>query len=239
MKNCYTFNFNKSAALFQDRPRQRFDLHLRKVSGSDDLGYKVAFHEPGSIPLMGGNAIQIREDVFVRFQHEKRFNLREPYGKCVSDWSEDAKLLAQLKLFPRLGNYSYSEEACQAFGTPFVLLFGPPGSNLKSNYTMRPADCPHQCELSLFSLDVKQTPSSSLRLRVTSTKMEEKNVISTPAMSFEQLVGNIGGLMGLWMGASLLTMIEILELSANVLCKMLQSLTKRNRILTVEKHTLP
>ena len=46
--------------------------------------------------------------------------------------------------------------------------------------------------------------------------VEKKTITDVPMMTFPVLVSNIGGLLGLWLGASVLTLMEVVELMGNV-----------------------
>ena len=50
-----------------------------------------------------------------------------------------------------------------------------------------------------------------IRLEIYNKRLETTRIEQVPAVSFEQAVGNAGGLFGLWLGASMLTILEVCE----------------------------
>ena len=61
------------------------------------------------------------------------------------------------------------------------------------------------------------------RLEIYGRKFEKKVVEQVKAMTLDQLLGNIGGLLGLWLGASMLTILEVFELFVDVISRSMKS----------------
>ena len=84
-----------------------------------------------------------------------------------------------------------------------------------------------------------------IALRIGNPNLEVTNTSKLPAMTSEQLISNVGGLLGLWLGASLLTLVEICEfISSLVFCMMTWlarsakklSNMRRNAVTTLSKN---
>ena len=85
--------------------------------------------------------------------------------------------------------------------------------------------------------DNKAKPDDPLSLEVYGKKFEKKIVEQVKSMTFDQLLGNVGGLLGLWLGASMLTILEILELLADLLfcsCSWLSPKKRDNLVQIVQ-----
>ena len=79
----------------------------------------------------------------------------------------------------------------------------------------------------LFKTQVthRHSEGSTIELEIGNPNLEAKKTEELPAMTFEQLIGSLGGLLGLWLGASILTIVEVCELVINLvhyLFKLLQ-----------------
>ena len=57
-----------------------------------------------------------------------------------------------------------------------------------------------------------------IRLEIYNKRLETTKIEQVVAVTFEQVVGNAGGLLGLWLGASMLTIMEFLEFFSNIVC---------------------
>ena len=55
-----------------------------------------------------------------------------------------------------------------------------------------------------------------MRLEIYNKALETTGLTNMPAVTWEQAIGNAGGLVGLWLGASMLTILELLEFLVNV-----------------------
>ena len=56
-----------------------------------------------------------------------------------------------------------------------------------------------------------------VRLEIYNKRLETTTIEQVPAVTWEQVMGNAGGLFGLWLGASMLTFLEFFEFIANIL----------------------
>ena len=63
-----------------------------------------------------------------------------------------------------------------------------------------------------------------IRLSIYNLRLETTRIEEVAAVTFEQMVGNAGGLLGLWLGASMLTLLEICEFLSNVIFCCLNSI---------------
>ena len=57
---------------------------------------------------------------------------------------------------------------------------------------------------------------NQMRLEIYNRRLETTRIEQKQAVTLEQAVGNAGGLLGLWLGASMMTVLEICELLANI-----------------------
>ena len=55
-----------------------------------------------------------------------------------------------------------------------------------------------------------------VRLEIYNKRLETTTIEQVPAVTWEQVMGNAGGLFGLWLGASMLTFLEFFEFIANI-----------------------
>ena len=53
-------------------------------------------------------------------------------------------------------------------------------------------------------------------LKVFNVRLKTTTIMKVPATTFEQAIGFIGGLLGLWLGASMLTLFEVFEFVINI-----------------------
>ena len=87
------------------------------------------------------------------------------------------------------------------------------------------SNCPITCNEKLFNLHVsysevmKQYPTNPynyIRIQIYNKDMITTRIEQVPATTFVEVVGTVGGLLGLWLGASMLSILEFCELLANL-----------------------
>ena len=225
---CHTFNHEEKDPLYQ-RSEKGLQVILR--TNWDNIWYKVNVHAPGSISAANEDTVVICTGTILTFERERRTFLGKPYGDCISAWSEREEMKALLKKNPVLGKHPYSEDACRR------IVWEERSKSENDTKETGSIVCPRQCVKNLYKTDYltsmqpnvclrrgKPQKYRAARLTVRSKYLEEKNISSVPVMTFEQLVGNVGGLFGLWLGASLLSLMEICELLTNIVYRLMECL---------------
>ena len=62
-------------------------------------------------------------------------------------------------------------------------------------------------------------------LNITNLYLETTTITEMPKMTIVELLSNIGGLLGLWIGASFLTILEVVEWIANVVYSLFKQIS--------------
>ena len=227
--NCYTFNFhgthhqnqpNLEGGLviflakkalrwiedcFETFPFQEMDGFCGK--------YLIAIHAPGTLPTMAhGEFPEIDESKSFSYEYEERHNLEAPYGNCKDEHPQE--LLDECE---GMRPYKPSIKTCFAYKYNNDLPFcsSPVGS--ESTYPKK-VECFPECHQHLYKMKADKGDhfEDFLRIEVYNKNLETKSVTQMKAVTFEQVVANAGGLVGLWLGASMLTVLELLELFTNL-----------------------
>ena len=199
---------------------------LSRINGC----YRLFIEAPEDVPLFHRKSIVICDTTMINFENEMRKLLGKPHGNCVCLWRDDQGLKPMLECYPDLEKYAYSADACRAFNQPSVHIL------LEKNLTAACVDqssvieCPNQCSQTLIQITSVITvddtllaesykdmhDTNNIHLVIGNPYLEAKTTNEMPLMTFGQLVGNIGGLLGLWLGASALTLVEMCELVSNL-----------------------
>ena len=217
-------------------------LVLKKKNLTD--GFVVMLHAPMMVPwqalrptLRSLEDQQIRDMFAISFKEEKF--VRD--GNCITNWNEMQIFGPLLQCYPDLVKFAYSKEACTIFnevkmGNEMADMQLIP-KNDNCNYPsegFKLLQCPRQCQKTLY--DVKQVDINQMQqeespmefsLFIKNEELSSKNIIELPAMTFEQLVGNVGGVLGLWLGASFLTLVEVIEFFTNVFINAYSKIVKK------------
>ena len=183
------------------------------------------------------NTFKVDHSSKIFFENEHRILLPKPHGNCISHWKEDRQLKPIIDCYPNLINYNYSLEACQeiALKSHGKILLKRNVNATRCSIISGPLQCPDQCDQTLFKTQVTHRPSEgpTIELEIGNPNLEAKRTEELPAMTFEQLIGSLGGLLGLWLGASILTIVEICELVSNLIHYLCTLLTIRLKTRTV------
>ena len=227
--NCYTFNMD--GALYQTSPNMegglRVNLAKNKSRWMEDCfesfpvqnadgfcgKYQIMVHAPGTLPTLAyGEVWTIGESTALLYEFEERQNLKHPHGDC--DTKHPPEMLAQ---YAGIRWYNYSIKTCIAFKYFNNLPISPSLSHVYSD-NPKNVTCHAECHQRLFQISrgVEEYPND-FRLDVFNKNLEIKSVIQMPAVTFEQVVANAGGLAGLWLGASMLSVMELMEFVVNLL----------------------
>ena len=172
----------------------------------------------------------------ISFKVEKNFQ----HGNCISHWNEKEMFESLLKCYPDLAKFNYSKDACSIFNQDKIyghnnmnLLQADPNCKCQSK-DFKPLQCPRQCQETLYDeerIDMRQEnereDDMKIQLFIMNQELASKNITESPAMSFEQLVGNFGGVLGLWLGASFLTLVEVVEFFTNVVINAFSKIVRK------------
>ena len=212
--NCFSFNINGDK--FQGEPNLEGGLivHLKPSV------YYLWIHAPSTVPtLFQQDSHFLSNSTLVNFYLEERRNLPHPHGSC-----SDKHPQKMVECHPMIENFNYSSHACTAFKFMGEIPIGPNyeedefSSCHYSRVKQSGLRCYSECVERLYDYTYKKgEPSDVIRLEVYSETLERKIMEQVPSMTFDQLLGSVGGLLGLWLGASMLTILEVLELVANLL----------------------
>ena len=196
--------------------------------------YVVILHAPGTVPMLTDKVEIVCESSHISFQYEVRSLLKAPYGDCVTNWGENATKAFRQANFTALHRYAYTEDSCLALDSVF-----------RRFYSLALL-CKPACSKNIYNTHSSIWPTpwddeSTIIVRVSHKRLEKKLVADVPAMTKSELLANVGGLLGLWLGASLLTLVEILELLGNMVYGTInwiiikcQSLCGRNVVQSVQ-----
>ena len=87
---------------------------------------------------------------------------------------------------------------------------------------MKQVDCKNECDLHIFKTTLSQfsqslpNPYDYLQVQIYSKDLMTSTIEQLPATTFVEVLGTVGGLLGLWLGASMLSVLEFCELMANL-----------------------
>ena len=100
-------------------------------------------------------------------------------------------------------------------------------SNIPSDY-LETCDCPLECKTEEFTFDVSASSFGKFReVIIFFDQMKETVITEEPKTSLEDLISNLGGIIGLFTGASFLSIIEFVEIG--VLASIIFSDDKKRR----------
>ena len=246
IRRCFSFGkvqFENGTSMSQTKPSGFLDVRLSELEGC----YFILIHAPDAVPMFSmQNDIMICDSTKITFESETRNLLPQPHGNCISDWDEDHELKPILDCYPELRRYPYSADACRAFrfGNPSI-LFRPQIVSCNGPQ-QEPQVCPDQCHQTVYKMTTsivtidphypmwKSEQDTELLLLIGNPNLEAQNTTEMPAIDPDQLIGNIGGLFGLWLGASILTVVEVLEFIFSIFQLLLSRAGNAFRINTVD-----
>ena len=179
-------------------------------------------HPPGAVPTFSPAHSQFRVqeniiELFGSFQYENRINLPKPHGSCVSQFPKGL-----VSVYPQFANYNYTKHICYtAKYSQMEMLFPLPENTSR---ILGDVHCHDECDQVLFNdfkmnyvmHSEKSNPFKYAKVMLFSDDLTTTTIRQLPAATFEGLLGTVGGLLGLWLGASMLSMLEFCELIANL-----------------------
>ena len=223
-RNCYTFNMDGTLDQTQPDLEGGLIIYLAKNlsrsmedcfetipvqnQGGDCGGYLTMIHAPGTLPTMAHREVWfIDVSAALSYEFEERQNQRKPYGDCDNAYPRE-----MLDQYEGIGRYQYSIKTCFAFKYHSDLPI-PPSASSSSSENHQNVTCHSECHQRSFKVTGESGENfpNGFRLEVYNENLETKSVIQMPAVTFEQVVANAGGLAGLWLGASMLTVLELVE----------------------------
>ena len=231
--NCYTFNMD--GALHQKRPNVNgglsilFDKDRSRITDCFEtfpvqgMGgfcgtYLFSIHAPGTLPTIApGELHLIHKSSSYSYEYEERYNMKAPYGNCKDEHPQE-----MLDEYEIIRPYKHSIKTCFAYKYSNDLPISSSSSGFESHMDhIRTVQCHPECHQQLYkttidSLEQVEFGDDIFQIQVYNKNLETKSVTQMVAVTFEQIVANAGGLIGLWLGASMLTVLEILELLVNL-----------------------
>ena len=147
--------------------------------------------------------------------------LREPYDECVTKWHDITPGDWSETEYKSILKYNYSEEACSAVDMFFEPLSCSPEC-FKLKFVARFE------KRNLRKFEYPDVNENEIMIKVRPKRLERKIIADVPMMPPSVLLSNVGGLLGLWLGASILTLVEILELLGNVSFWIVEMIQTRN-----------
>ena len=230
--NCYTFNkdgSSKQIGPFEAKKGLTFKLKRFRVKY--DLCYQlrlhsefcendlINFHSPSIVPRLNDlhnptipffeSDKTLNMDVYFRFEH--RIQLPKPHGDCIDRFPQQL-----METYPIFKSHKYDKGICEIVKFLSSHLLFPPQKQL-SNSRKAKLDCPIECDQLLFEITgytaIKSTEDffNFTEIKILSQDLITTTIEQTPEMSVPDLLGNIGGLLGLYLGASMLSVFEFFE----------------------------
>ena len=203
--------------------------YCRDDTPCDDFRYRIAVHSPSHFPRVfqdfwkySDKLTLVGMDSFI-----ERELLPAPYGNCRRDWPDEARRIAQGKNLSFILRNNYSLNECI------------------SSFRTYGVHCPSECDREeysilktwtvatmnnltqeFFNLSVSQNEYAKVEivfLQLSHRKIKQKEMIP-----LSQLMGTIGGLAGLCMGISLVSLVEVGELCLCVFVCVIKHFARSN-----------
>ena len=171
----------------------------------------------------------------VPFRYERRLRLPAPHGECLTYFPT-----SMLDIFPEFKDYKYNKHLCNVTKyTPQQILI--PVNSLDPDGNLTNIICNSECDESLFTdaqslfyppHGMTEMNHSHVSFSIYSKDLTTTTMQQIPSMTFVDLLGMIGGLLGLWLGASMLSLLEFFELLTNLSllsCSLVKSQWRKKR----------
>ncbi|XP_074652905.1 acid-sensing ion channel 2-like [Tubulanus polymorphus] len=247
---CYTFNSRKYVQR-NGKPlevttsgsdqglwvRINVQQYENAISSGASAGIKVLVHDQNEVPLVRefGFAVQPGVEALAALSSQRLNFLPAPYegGHCKN--MSDPNVKNPLKYFP-----TYSHSSCQR-ECRLVALFKTCNCSLyvndsKYQVQVTTAMVPSNLAAELLRNVINQSTTSMrenfLEMRVYYKQLVYDHIRQQPEYSWQQLIADVGGQLGFCIGASILSLYEIVEFLAMFLLKLWTSLRSKTRRVT-------